>query len=77
LSDIIGCLRPNRTAIDTAVIEQEPYHQLCHQLACLFRQHSPQRVRLSEACGIRQTEQVELMDWLVIGCRTLTLMSHE
>jgi hypothetical protein len=74
LSDIIGCLRPNRTAIDTAVIEQEPYHQLCHQLTCLFRQHFPQRARLIEACGIRQTEQVELMDWPVIG--SLTLTSH-
>src|SRR5215470_20395113 len=30
---------------------------------CLFRQHSRQRARLIEACGIRQTEQVELMEW--------------
>jgi len=60
-----------------SVIEQKPYHQLRHQLACLFRQHSPQRARLIEAREIRQTEQVELMDWPVIGRRTLTLASHE
>ncbi len=45
-SDIIGCLRPDRTVIDTAVIEEEPCHQLCHHPTRLVGQHSPRRDRL-------------------------------
>jgi hypothetical protein len=77
LSDIIDRLRPDRTAIDTTVIEQKPHQHLRHRPTCLFRQHSSRRDRLIEARRGRQTEQIELPHLPVIGRVTLTLVSHE